>query len=89
VRVEVTGAATSRQIRPGFVGFSIEYWSSQAYSGFDPAAPSPTFVALARGLTAGAPPVIRFGGDTTDWTSWPAPGVPKPPGIHHTLTPRR
>jgi hypothetical protein len=30
--------------------------------------------------------VIRFGGDTTDWTWWPTPGVLKPAGIRYTLT---
>ncbi|MGI8572938.1 MAG: glycosyl hydrolase family 79 C-terminal domain-containing protein [Solirubrobacteraceae bacterium] len=88
VRVQVIGAPTSRQVRPGFIGFSIEYWASQAYSGFDAAALNPTFIALVRGLTAGAPPVIRFGGDTTDWTWWPTRGVSKPPGVHYTITPR-
>ncbi len=88
MRIEVNGIATSPPVPPGYIGLSIEYWSSLAYSGFDPAAPNPTFIALARGLTAGASPVIRFGGDTTDWTWWRTHGVAKPPGIRYTLTPR-
>lgn len=38
-----------------------------------------------RNLTPGQSPVIRFGGDTTDWTWAPTPGVAKPPGIRYTL----
>ena len=88
MRVEVTGVPTSQPVRPGFVGFSIEYWASLAYFGFHPAAPNPTFIALVRGLTSGASPVIRFGGDTTDWTWWPTPGVARPGGVHYALNPR-
>ena len=40
-----------------------------------------------RNLTPGQSPVLRFGGDTTDWTWAPTPGVPKPAGIRYTLTP--
>jgi hypothetical protein len=32
--------------------------------------------------------VIRFGGDTTDWTWWPTPRVNMPPGIRYSLTRR-
>lgn len=78
---------TSQRVRPGFVGFSIEYWASLAYFGFHPVAPNPTFIALVRGLTAGASPVIRFGGDTTDWTWWPTPDVAKPGGSTTRSTP--
>jgi hypothetical protein len=45
------------------------------------------FDQLVRNLTPGQSPVLRFGGDTTDWTWAPTPGVPKPPGIRYTLTP--
>jgi hypothetical protein len=88
LRVEVTGTATSRPIPAGYVGFSIEVWSSLAYSGTDPAAPNPTFIRLVQALNPGGAPVIRFGGDTTDWSWWPANGVAKPAGIRYTITPR-
>ncbi len=80
------GGAVGRPVAPGFVGFSIEYPSSIAYSGHDPAHVNPTYLALLRALTPGQSPVIRFGGDTTDWTWWPVPGVRRPPGIRYTLT---
>jgi hypothetical protein len=40
-----------------------------------------------RNLAPGQSPVIRFGGDTTDWTWAPTPGVAEPPGIRYTLGP--
>lgn len=40
-----------------------------------------------RNLTPGQSPVLRFGGDTTDWTWAPTPGVAKPGGIRYTLGP--
>jgi hypothetical protein len=88
LRVEVGGSPISRPIPAGYVGFSIEYWSSLAYSGANPAAPNPTLIRLVEALDPGSSPIIRFGGDTTDWTWWPTPGVAKPAGIRYTLTPR-
>jgi hypothetical protein len=88
LRVDVAGTSTSRPIPAGYVGFSIEYWSSLAYSGTDPSAPNPAFVRLVATLSPGVSPIIRFGGDTTDWTWWPTPGVAKPAGVRYTLTPR-
>jgi hypothetical protein len=68
------------------VGLSIEYRSAPGYFG-PPGAPDEVFDQLVRDLTPGQSPVLRFGGDTTDWTWAPTPGVHKPPGIRYTLTP--
>ena len=78
----------SRPLPPGFIGLSIEYPSLLAYSGADPAAPNPTFIRLVQDLNPSGSPVIRFGGDTTDWTWWPIPGVKRPPGVRYALTRR-
>jgi hypothetical protein len=88
LRIEVAGTPTSRPVPPGYIGFSIEYPSSLPYSGPNPAAPNPVFVRLAQALAPGGSPSIRFGGDTTDWSWWPTPGVVKPAGIRYTLTRR-
>lgn len=88
LRVNITSIPISRPIPSGFIGFSIEYRSLLPYAGLNPARPNPTFVQLVRALAPGGSPVIRFGGDTTDWTWWPTPGVPKPAGITYTLTNR-
>jgi hypothetical protein len=87
LRIDVSAVAVSRPIAPGFLGLSIEYRSAPYYFGSDRAAPNPLFISLVRQLTPGQSPVIRFGGDTTDWTWWPTPGVARPPGIRYALGP--
>jgi hypothetical protein len=82
LHVSVSGTTRAREIAPGFVGLSIEYPSAPIYLG---AAAGPAFDNLVRALTPGQSPVLRIGGDTTDWTWWPTPGVAKPPGIRYTL----
>ena len=86
IRVQIGATPDSRPVAPGFVGLSIEYRSAPGYFG-TPADPDGVFEQLVRNLTPGQSPVLRFGGDTTDWTWAPTPGVPKPPGIRYTLTP--
>jgi hypothetical protein len=75
-------------IRPGFLGLSIEYNAVEAYAGADPLALNGVFEQLIRNLAPGQSPVLRIGGDTTDWTWWPVPGMAQPPGVTYTLTPR-
>jgi hypothetical protein len=84
--VTISGNPDSRPIPPGFVGLSIEYHSAPGYFG-DPAHPDTVLRRLVRNLTPGQSPSIRFGGDTTDWTWAPTPGVARPGGIRYTLRP--
>ncbi|MFL5860188.1 MAG: glycosyl hydrolase family 79 C-terminal domain-containing protein, partial [Solirubrobacteraceae bacterium] len=84
IRVQIGAVSHSRPLPGGFVGLSIEYHSALGYFG-TPANPDPVFLQLVRNLTPGQAPVIRFGGDTTDWTWASTPGVPRPPGIRYTL----
>jgi hypothetical protein len=87
IRVQIGAAPDSRPVAPGFVGLSIEYHSAPGYFG-TPTDPDRVLLQLVRNLTPGQSPVIRFGGDTTDWTWAPTPGVAKPPGIRYTLGPQ-
>jgi len=86
--IDIANAPMSRPISPGFVGLSIEYPSALAYFGTDLAAPNPIFIRLVQALNPSRSPVIRFGGDTTDWTWWPTPGVNRPAGVRYALTRR-
>ena len=87
IRVQIGAAPDSRPVPPGFVGLSIEYGSAPAY--FGPSTdPDGVFDQLVRNLAPGQSPVLRFGGDTTDWTWAPTPGVRKPLGIRYTLGPQ-
>ena len=75
-------------IPSGFVGLSLEYPALEVYAGSDPQALDPVFVSLLRNLAPGQRPVLRIGGDSTDWAWWPLAGVTRPPGIRYDLTPR-
>jgi hypothetical protein len=86
--VTVSGRPVGRPIPAGFLGLSTEYTAVEAYAGVDPAAIDPVFVQLVRNLAPGQAPVVRIGGDSADRTWWPAPGIARPPGVRHALTPR-
>ncbi len=88
VQLTVQTNKPGRAIPSGFVGFSTEYWAIPKYAGEDPKALDPVFEQLIRNLAPGARPVLRLGGDSTDWTWWPVHGIRKPPGIRYTLTPQ-
>ena len=81
--------AAGRRIPAGFLGLSMEFQAARAYTGSDPHAVDPVFEALVRGLAPGQRPVVRIGGDSTDASWAPAPGV-RPPrfaGYRYPLTP--
>jgi hypothetical protein len=79
--------AVARVIPRGFLGLSSEVWAIRSFAGDDPNALNPAFLQLVRNLAPGARPVIRLGGDSTDWTWWPLPHTRTPPGIKYKLTP--
>jgi hypothetical protein len=87
-RLAVTQATVGRPIAPGFLGLSLEYNSIEPYAGTDPRGVDPVFVQLIRNLNPGQSPVLRIGGDTTDSTWWPVPGLKQPPGVRYALTRR-
>jgi hypothetical protein len=67
-----------RPIPSGFLGLSMEFQAVPAYTGTDPGAVDPVLVALIRALTPGQRPVLRIGGDSSDVSWVPAPGVRRP-----------
>ena len=69
----------------GFLGLSLEYSALEAYTGADPTALDPVFVQLLRNL--GQPLTLRIGGNSTDATWWPVPGISRPRGVSYALTP--
>jgi hypothetical protein len=86
LNVNVGPSTYGRPIQPGFVGLSIEYPSLISYAGSDSTALNPVFEQLVRNLAPGQRPVLRIGGDSSDWAWWPTPGVARPGGIRYTLT---
>ena len=82
----VSSTATGQAMEPGFVGVSFEYRALHQYTGRDPLTIDPVLVALLKGLAPGQSPVIRVGGDSTDATWWPVPGMIPPGGINYRLS---
>ena len=83
--LRIRGAVRRQAIPGGFVGLSLEYPAVAAYAGTDPSALNPVFVQLIRNLNPGQLPVLRIGGDSTDWTWWPVAGMSQPAGVNYTL----
>ena len=82
----VGGVPASAPIPPGFLGLSMEFFTVHEYAGRDPNAINPVLVQLIRNLNPGQAPVLRIGGDSTDQSWWPVPGVLPPRGIDYPIT---
>ncbi len=86
VHVRVSRGGVSRRIPPGFVGFSFEFPAVREYTGSNPHRINPVLVRLIRSVAPGQAPVLRIGGNSTDDSWWPIPGITPGPGITYTLT---
>ena len=85
--VTVGGRPVGPRIPSGFIGVSLEY---RTVSGAEPEGPGGQDLVLAqliRNLAPGQTPIVRIGGDSTDWTWWPLPGIQQPRGITYDLSP--
>ena len=78
------GTPVGRPIPAGFAGLSIEIRTLENYVGTNPKALNPVFVQLVRNL--GPQPILRFGGETTDFSWWPIPGMSRPIGVRYAIT---
>jgi hypothetical protein len=87
VQVAVTSTPASAPLPAGFLGFSVEYGALSAYLGRDPGALNPVFLALLKGVAQGQFPVLRVGGNSTDETWVPLPGLLPPVAVTHPITP--
>jgi hypothetical protein len=82
--VRVGAARHVAAVSPGFLGFSFEYTAVRRYAGLNGL--DPVFLQLIRNLNPGQSPVLRIGGDTTDWSWVPKAGVKKPAGASFALS---
>jgi hypothetical protein len=85
--ITIGRAPLGRAIRPGFLGVSVEYRTLLSSERAGPAGVDPVLAQLIRNLAPGQTPVVRIGGDSTDWTWWPVPGTRRPPGVTYGLSP--
>ncbi len=83
----ISAATEAQPIASGFVGISTQLKSLEQYTGPNPAAISPAFLHLIQDLAPAQSPVLRLGGDSTDWSWWPVTGLSVPPGVKFTITP--
>ncbi len=74
-----------RRIAPGFLGLSMEMRGVESYTGFNSNRINPVFEQLLRELDPGQQVLLRLGGDTTDWTWYPVPGMRRPLGVRYAL----
>ena len=74
-------------IRAGFVGITTEYWDMFKEVGTNPSQPDVPFEQVLENLAPDGGFDLRIGGDTSDWTWWPVPGMARPPWARWTLTP--
>jgi hypothetical protein len=82
----VSVGAPGRAIPPGFLGLSMELPALEQFGGSDPSALDPVFLQLVRNIAPGQRPVLRLGGDSTDWSWYPVPGMPRPPWVRYQLS---
>jgi Glycosyl hydrolase family 79 C-terminal beta domain len=87
-RLTVDTAAAGRTLPNGFLGLSFEFRGLEEYLGANPAALDPVFLQLVRNLAPAQNPVLRIGGDSTDWTWWPVPHMAKPGGVAYSIGPQ-
>lgn len=83
--VRVGAPLNVRPVQPGFVGISTEYYGIEWYGGSDLADLDKVFLQLVTNLAPGQRPVIRIGGDSTDWLWLSTPGVRKSPALKITI----
>ena len=89
VRVLVDRVPLSSPLPGGFLGLALEYRTIPQWLGnvASPTAVDPALVGLIRGLNPTGRPVIRIGGQSTDRSWWPVPGVSAPVGVTYAITP--
>jgi glycosyl hydrolase family 79 len=85
--VTVSSSGVGPGVAAGFVGLATEYWNVENEVGTDPAKPDAPFEQVARNLAPGGGFSLRIGGDSTDWTWFPIPGMKQPPWVRWTMTP--
>jgi hypothetical protein len=84
--ITIGRASVGTAVPAGFVGVSFEQSALETYAGNDASTLNPVFEQLIRNLSP-QQSVLRIGGDSTDWSWYPVPGMKRPPWVRYTLTP--
>jgi hypothetical protein len=83
--VSVTGQSVGRPIPDAFLGLALEYSTIPQWTAQPGQAANPILGTLIRGLDPTGAPSIRIGGQSTDRSWWPAPGLTRPVGVTDDL----
>jgi hypothetical protein len=83
--VSVTGTPISQPVADDFLGLALEYNTIPEWSGPGAAGVNPPLMGLMRGLDPVGRPLVRVGGQSTDRSWWPVPGLAEPLGVTYTL----
>lgn len=86
--LSVERATLGPRVPSGFLGLTMEYKTLETSVGTNPRTLDPAFLQLLRDIAPNQARVLRFGGDSTDWTWWPVPHTRRPPGIRYSLSPK-
>jgi hypothetical protein len=89
VRVDIDRSTLTAPRPAGFLGLALENDTIPEWVGDGRSVTrvDPVLVALVRTLDPTGDPVIRIGGQSTDRSWWPVPGMTEPLGITQTLSP--
>ena len=85
--VLVSGGPNSRPLPQGFLGLAFEFGNVQDWEPGGSGPPNLALAQLVHNLNPIGRPSIRIGGESTDRSWWPTPGVPQPLGVTRTLGP--
>jgi len=85
--VSVSGMPAARPLPQGFLGIAIEFPTVQSWEPGGSGPPDPVLAQLVHNLNPTGRPSIRVGGESTDRSWFPTPGVSTPLGVTDTLGP--
>ena len=85
--VSVSGTSVARPLPQGFLGIAIRFGTVTGWEPGGSAPPNPVLAQLVHNLNPTGRPSIRIGGESTDRSWWPTPGVSRPLGVTETLGP--
>jgi hypothetical protein len=86
LRISVSKSTITRPLPDDFLGLALEYNTIPRWMGTG-LPRNQVLVQLIRNLDPLGSPVLRIGGQSTDRTWWPVPGMSRPPGLTYNLTP--
>jgi hypothetical protein len=84
--VSVSRTPVTTPLANDFLGLALEYNTIPEWVGSGRGAVNPPLVQLIRNLDPVGRPLVRVGGQSTDRSWWPVPGLPQPLGVTYTLT---